>query len=487
MEESESMQACNYIQGQWKKAAGQKTFEQRNPANLAEVTGEYADSSPDDTLEAIAAAHAAFGPWRAKSPYERQTILKKALQLIIERREQIAAVITRENGKTLAESRGEIDSAIKEMDFQIGEGMRMLGKTVPVEIGGTLAYSTREPRGAVGVIAPWNFPFNVPGRKCTPALMAGNTVVFKPASLTPGVGVEFTRALHDAGIPAGVFNCVTGSGRNVGAVIVGDQRIKAISFTGSTPVGKGIQKQAADNLTPCQLELGGKNPAIVLDDADLDLAAASVARAAFACAGQWCTSTSRVIATRGIASALIEKIAAEVAKIHVGDGMDPKTGMGPVCGTEQKRIILDYIRKGQEEGAKLHPALKVQADASEKNCYINPVMFTGVTPKMTIAQEEIFGPVLSVLTVDTFEEAMALANDVPFGLSSSIFTRSLGHALTFMEKTDVGLAHVNIMSSYKEPQLEFGGVKESGSGLPEAGTSGIQFFTEHKVCYVKYR
>ena len=481
------MQACNYIQGQWKKASGQKTFEQRNPADLAEVTGLYADSSAEDTKEAIAAAHAAFPAWRAKTTFERQAILKRALQLIIERKEKIATVITKENGKTLAESRGEIDSAIKEMDFQIGEGMRMLGKTIPVEIGGTLAYSTREPRGAVGVIAPWNFPFNVPGRKCTPALMAGNTVVFKPASLTPGVGLAFTQALADAGIPAGVFNCVTGGGRNVGGVIVGDPRIKAISFTGSTPVGKGIQKQAADNLTPCQLELGGKNPAIVLDDADLDLAAPAVARAAFACAGQWCTSTSRVIVQRGIAPAFTARLIAEIAKIKVGDGMDPNTGMGPVCGTEQKNVIQGYIRKGLEEGAKLHPGLPAPSAPDDKGCFLKPVVFTDVTPKMTIAQEEIFGPVLSVMSVDSFEEAVALANDVPFGLASTIFTRNLGHAMTFMEKTDVGLAHVNIMSSYKEPQLEFGGVKESGSGLPEAGTSGIHFFTEHKVCYVKYR
>lgn len=481
------MQACNYIDGQWKKATGEKTFEQRNPAKLSEVTGVYADSAPADTLEAIAAAQQAFAVWRKKSTFERQAILKRALQLIVERRDAIAVIITRENGKTLAESKGEIDSAIKEMDFQIAEGMRMLGKTIPVEIAGTLAYSTREPRGAVGVIAPWNFPFNVPCRKCVPALMAGNTVVFKPASLTPGVGLAFTQAMHDAGIPKGVFNCVTGSGRNVGGVIVGDPRIKAISFTGSTPVGKGIQKQAAENLTPCQLELGGKNPAIVLDDADLDLAVAAVAKAAFACAGQWCTSTSRVIVTKGIAPVFIEKLKTEIAKIQVGDGMDPKTSMGPVCGTEQRQTISEYIRIGLAEGAKLLPGIDASPSSDEGSCYIKPVLFTDVTPKMKIAQEEIFGPVLSLFTVNDFEEAMALANDVPFGLASSIFTRNLGHALTFMEHTDVGLAHVNIMSSYKEPQLEFGGVKESGSGLPEAGTSGIHFFTEHKVCYVKYR
>ena len=317
--------------------------------------------------------------------------------------------------------------------------------------------------------------------------MAGNTVVFKPASLTPGVGLDFTQALHDAGIPKGVFNCVTGSGRNVGGVIVGDPRIKAISFTGSTPVGKGIQKQAAENLTPCQLELGGKNPAIVLDDADLDLAVASIVKAAYACAGQWCTSTSRVIVTRGIAPTLIARLASEIAKIQMGDGMDPKTGMGPVCGTEQKQNVLEYIRKGLAEGAKLQPGMEDSGTSPEGSCFVKPVMFTEVTPGMKIAQEEIFGPVLSVLTVDTFEEAMAMANNVPFGLASSMFTRDLGHALAFAEQTDVGLAHVNIMSSYKEPQLEFGGVKESGSGLPEAGSSGIHFFTEHKVVYVKYR
>lgn len=481
------MQACNYINGEWKKATGGKTFEQRNPAKLSEVTGLYADSTKEDTLEAIAAAQAALEGWRHTTTHARQTILRRALQLIVERRDAIAEVITRENGKTLAESKGEIDSAIKEMDFQIGEGMRMLGKTIPVEIGGTLAYSTREPRGAVGVIAPWNFPFNVPGRKCTPALMAGNTVVFKPASLTPGVGLAFTQALHDAGIPKGVFNCVTGSGRNVGGVIVGDPRIKAISFTGSTPVGKGIQKQAAENLTPCQLELGGKNPAIVLDDADLDLAVAAVAKAAFACAGQWCTSTSRAIVTKGIAPVFIERLRAEIAKIQIGDGMDPKTGMGPVCGTEQRHNILEYIRIGQAEGAQLQPGMDPMQGVSDAHCFIKPVMFTGVKSSMKIAQEEIFGPVLSVITVENFEEAVKIANDVAFGLASSIFTRDLGHAMTFMEKSDVGLAHVNIMSSYKEPQLEFGGVKESGAGLPEAGTSGIHFFTEHKVCYVKYR
>ncbi len=481
------MKQGNYIAGAWQAPSNNNYFEQLNPADLTEVTGKYADSSPDDTLKAIQAADEAFTKWRSLPLPKRKQYLNKALHLIIERREQIAEIITKENGKTLAESLGEIDSAVKEMDYQIAEGMRLCGKTAPVEVEGTFAYSTREPRGAVGVIAPWNFPFNVPCRKCTPALMAGNTIVFKPASLTPGVGLAFSQAIHDAGIPKGVFNCVTGSGRNVGGVIVGDARIKAISFTGSTQVGKSIQKLAAENLIPCQLELGGKNPAIVLDDADLESAVTSIANAAFACAGQWCTSTSRVIVTRGIAAVFIDKLAEATRQLKLGYGGDKSTTMGPVCGASQKRDISAYIEKGLAEGATLLVG-EPQNNKGEtsSDCFVHPTIFTNVTPDMEIAQEEIFGPVLSVLTVDTFEEALEIANQVRYGLSSSIFTNNLNQAMTFMEKSEVGLAHVNLMSSYKEPQLEFGGVKESGSGLPEAGASGIQFFTEHKVCYVRY-
>ena len=481
------MQTGNYIDGIWKAAAGERTFKQRNPADLSEVTGQYADSAPEDALEAIAAAQKAFPPWRALPPQQRQSILKEALRLITARRSQTALLLTRENGKTLAEAEAEIDSAIKEMDFQIAEGMRMCGKTIPVEMDGVLAYSAREPRGVASVITPWNFPFSVSARKCIPALMAGNTIVFKPASLTPGVGLEFTRALHDAGIPKGVLNCITGSGGKLGSFIVKDPRVKAISFTGSTAVGKVVQEQAAANLTPCQLELGGKNPTVVLDDADIDQAVEAIIKAAFACAGQWCTSTSRVIAMRGIAPLLVERLFAELEKIRVGAGDNPRTDMGPVCGIAQKQAVMAYIQKGIAQGAVLKRGMETQDMGSSQNCFIAPVIFTQVTPEMEIAQEEIFGPVLSVLTVETFQEAVEIANNVRYGLSSSIFTGNLEKALTFMERTDVGLAHVNLMSSYKEPQLEFGGIKESGFGLPEGGANGIQFFTENKVCYVKYR
>jgi acyl-CoA reductase-like NAD-dependent aldehyde dehydrogenase len=480
-------EGMNHINGRWQPAADTGTFEHRNPADLGQATGTFAASSAVDVEQAVAAAEAAFPAWRALAPQARKTHLEKALQQIVARREEIAATITRENGKTLREARAETDSAIKEMDYQMAEGLRMFGQTVPVETGGTLAYSTRVARGPVAVITPWNFPFNVPCRKCTPALMTGNTVVFKPASLTPQVGLLYTELLVGAGLPPGVFNCVTGSGGSVGGVVA-DPRIKAISFTGSTAVGKQIQARAAENLTPTQLELGGKNPAIVLPDADLDFAVAEIVKAAFACSGQWCTSTSRVIVLEEIAEELTARLLASVRDIAVGDGMDESRDMGPVCGAKQKADILEYIEIGQEEGARLLAGgASLDGAGLGDGCFIAPTVFGAVTREMTIAREEIFGPVIAIMTARTFEEAVDIANDVPYGLSSSIFTNDLNRALSYMERTEVGLAHVNLMSAIKEPQLSFGGIKESGAGLPEAGSSGIEFFTEHKVCYVKYR
>lgn len=478
----------NFIGGEWRAAAGGRTFEQRNPAWLHEVTGTFADSSTADVEAAIEAARAAFPAWRALSPHKRRAYLDRSLRAMIERREEIAAVITRENGKALREARTEVDSAIKEMDYQIAEGVRLCGQTVPVDVGGTLAYSTREALGPVAIVTPWNFPFNVPCRKATPALMAGNTVVLKPASLTPRTGLIFTELLAESGLPPGVVNCVTGAGGSVGAALVGDARIEAVSFTGSTPVGKSIQLAAARNLTPTQLELGGKNPAIVLPDADLELAVAEIVKGAFACSGQWCTSTSRVIVVEEIAAELTERLVAAAQAIEVRDGANEDCGMGPVCGARQKADILEYIAKGHAEGARLLTGGKaLDGEDYDHGCFIAPTVLDRVTPSMTIAREEIFGPVLVVIAVNSFDAAVEVANDVAYGLSSSIFTNDLKRALTYLERAEVGLAHVNLMTAFKEPQLPFGGVKESGAGLPEAGASGIEFFTHHKVCYVKYR
>jgi len=478
----------NFIAGEWCAAASGRRFEQRNPADLTEVTGTFADSGPEDVDAAIAAAQTAFPSWRALSPLARKSYLQRALGEIGARRDEIAAAITRENGKALREAQSEVDSAIKEMDYQIAEGVRLCGQTVPVEVGGTLAYSTREARGPVAIVTPWNFPFNVPGRKGTPALMAGNTVVFKPASLTPRTGLLFTEILAASGLPRGVINCVTGGGGSVGAALVGDPRIKAISFTGSTAVGKSIELAAARHLTPTQLELGGKNPAIVLPDADLDLAVAEIVKGAFACSGQWCTSTSRVIVLDEIAAELTERLLAAVRGIVVRDGAAPDCGMGPVCGAKQKADILGYIDRGRVEGARLLAGgTALAGGAYDRGCFVAPTVFDRVTPEMVVAREEIFGPVLVIIAVRSFEEAVAVANDVAYGLSSSIFTNDLKCALTYMERAEVGLAHVNLMSALKEPQLPFGGVKESGAGLPEAGSAASSSSLNHKVCYVKYR
>jgi aldehyde dehydrogenase (NAD+) len=478
----------NYINGEWRDSSSNQTFEHRDPADLTQITGVFASSSPEDVNDAITAAHAAFPAWRGVSPQARKILLSAALDRVASRRDEVAKTITRESGKSLREANVEIESAMKEMDFQIAEGVRMFGHTVPVETPGTLAYTTREPRGPVGIITPWNFPFNVPCRKCIPALMAGNTVVFKPASLTPRVGLLFTEILADAGLPAGVFNCLTGHGRSVGEAIVRDPRVKAISFTGSTSVGKSIQALAAQNLTPTQLELGGKNPAIVLPDADLEFAADKICEAAFACSGQWCTATSRVIVVGDVAAKLTEHLAAKIQSIAVRHGSAPDCGMGPVCGSQQKADIARYIDVGKSEGARLLAGGEVlTGDGYANGCFIAPTLFDRVRPNMTIAREEIFGPVLVVIAVANFDEAIEVANDTPYGLSSSIFTNDLRRALTYMERSEVGLGHVNLMSALKEPQLPFGGVKESGAGIPEAGSSGIEFFTQHKVCYVGYR
>jgi len=318
--------------------------------------------------------------------------------------------------------------------------------------------------------------------------MAGNTVVFKPASLTPGTGVRFVRAFEEAGLPPGVLNLVTGPGSSVGDELVANGAIRAVSFTGSTPVGMGIHRKAAATLARTQLEMGGKNPVVVLADADLDAAAEATAAAAYACAGQWCTSTSRALVEGKVLERFLEKVLGRVAAIRVGDGRDPAVTMGPVCGEEQLRTVLGYIAKGVEGGAELLAGGKqVREGALAHGCFVEPTVFGGVRPEMAIAREEIFGPVLSIIRVEDFEEALAVANGIPFGLASSVYTASLAKALAFAERTEVGLAHVNMMTAHKEPALPFGGIKESGAGLPEAGTTGIEFFSREKAVYVRYR
>lgn len=477
----------NYINGKWTASSG-GTYDQCNPANLTEVTGQWPKSTVAETRLAIEAAENAFESWSGLTVFQRAEYLTRAVSLMKDRVDTIAEMITAENGKTLNESKMEINAAIIEAEFQINEGLRLGGEIMPSRQDGVLAYTIRRPLGAVSVICPWNFPFNVPGRKVTPALISGNTCVMKPANLTPGTGAEFVKLFEDAGLPPGVLNFISGSGAVVGKELVVNPAIKAISFTGSTEVGMGIHKKAADNLTRTQLEMGGKNPLVILADGDLEAAANAAATAAYMCAGQWCTSTSRMIVEKDVAPEVLEMIRRQVQKMVIGRGTDPKTTMGPVCGKSQYNDIAAGIEKGKAEGAMLVMGGSKMTDSEfAKGCYIEPTIFTGVTTEMFLAQEEIFGPVLSIMEADNFEQAVEMANAVRFGLASSIYTRDIQKAMTFVEKSDVGLTHVNMPTAHKEPQLTFGGVKFSGCGIPEAGHSGIEFFTEHKTAYIKYR
>jgi alpha-ketoglutaric semialdehyde dehydrogenase len=478
----------NYIGGRWCDSVGGRTFDDVNPADTEEVVARCQQSTVEDIERAVSAAAEAFPAWRATPPTKRAEFLNRALAKMLERCDQFARDLTLENGKTLAESKAEIVSAAKEMAYQIAEGSRLGGRVVTSEQDGVFCFSTRQPLGVVGLITPWNFPFNVVCRKAIPALMAGNTAVFKPASFTPLTGVHYTQLFDEAGLPPGVLNLVTGQGAAIGDALVEHPLIRAISFTGSTAVGRAIERKAIAHGAKAQMEMGGKNPAVVLEDADLDRATAAILLAAYACAGQWCTSTSRVIVLESVARELVDRLVDGARRIVVGSGLDPKTTMGPVAGPSQLRTVLEYIEVGKGEGARLFVGgHRYTADGCERGTFVAPTIFADVQPSMRIAQEEIFGPVLSILVARDFDHAVEIANGVPYGLSSSLFTRDLRRAMSFIERTHVGLTHVNMPTGYKEAALEFGGVKESGAGLPESGIAAIEFFTDHKVAYVKYR
>jgi alpha-ketoglutaric semialdehyde dehydrogenase len=344
-----------------------------------------------------------------------------------------------------------------------------------------------EPIGVVGIISPWNFPMNVMCRKTLPALLTGNTVVFKPASFTPWSGVFMARLFERAGLPPGVFNCVTGSGSAMGNVLVQDPRVRAISFTGSTEVGKKIQMMAATNLTRTQLELGGKNALIVMDDADIDEAIEAAITAGFSNAGQWCTSTSRLLLHRAISTRFLDQLVARCEQMTVGDGLHEATDMGPVAGPQQYADVTAAIRKAQAEGARLIAGGETDPTTTgdARGYFIRPTVFTGVAPGMSVFRDEIFGPVLAAAEFGSLDEAIEMANNSIYGLSSAIFTRDLGAARKYIDGIEAGLAHVNVHTGYKEPSMPFGGFKQSGAGLPENSETGLEFFVDRKAVYVR--
>jgi aldehyde dehydrogenase (NAD+) len=476
----------NYVGGRWCDSASGRRRQNFNPAIREEVTCEMPDSTPADAEAALQSAQAAFPGWARTPMPRRATVLQDFLRHFGTREEEFARAITLENGKTLRESRTEFLAALKEAEFQVGQGRRFAGVWRPSEVPDVTCSLCREPLGVATLITPWNFPLNVACRKLVPALIAGNTCVLKPADLTPMPAALLFESLHAAGLPAGVANLVFGRGSVIGDMLVTHPAVKALSFTGSAEVGLGVARKLAGRETRIQLELGGKNPMVVLADADLPKAVEAAITGGFTCSGQWCTSTSRVIVEAGIYDAFLTGLVERVKTIQVGDGMDESVQMGPVCGEQQYETILNYLETGKREGARLCVGGAALTEGRfARGWFIEPTVFADVTPEMIIAREEIFGPVLVVMKARDFEAALRLANDTRYGLSSSIYTSSLAKAQRFIAESEVGLCHVNMVTAYKEPQLEFGGVKESGRGIPEAGDSGIEFFTRHKAVYVK--
>jgi aldehyde dehydrogenase (NAD+) len=472
----------NFVNGKWQASRNGATFENENPAFRGSNVASFQSSTPEDVREAIDVADAAFRSWRKTPLAERQQYIAEFLRLLKAEREELARIVTLENGKTIKESRAEVDSALVEGTYHLNQISAFYGHTGPGSSGPITTWVQYEPLGVVGVISPWNFPMNVMSRKTLPALLTGNTVVFKPATFTPWSGVFMAQLLERSGLPAGVFNCVTGLGSSIGNAIVDDRRVRAITFTGSTEVGKKIQVRGSANLTRMQLELGGKNAIIVMDDADINDAVTATLTAGFSNGGQWCTSTSRVLLHRNIAKAFLDALTARCEKMIVGDGMSESTDMGPVAGPQQFEDISKAIRQGQADGAKM---IAGAAAADSKGYFIRPTVFTNVKTDMALFRDEIFGPVLAVCEFGSLDEAIELANNSIYGLSSAIFTKSLGNAKRYIDGIEAGLAHVNIHTGYKEPSMPFGGVKQSGAGLPENSRTGLEFFIDQKAVYVR--
>jgi alpha-ketoglutaric semialdehyde dehydrogenase len=476
----------NYIAGEWLDAASGETFESTSPAN-GETIGTFPLSGEEDVNRAVAAAKAAFEEWRLVPAPKRGEILFRFGQLLIDEKEELAQLMAREMGKVLAEARGDVQEAIDMSFYMGGEGRRLFGQTTPSELKDKFQMSVRMPIGVVGVITPWNFPIAIPSWKMLPALVAGNTVVFKPASDTPALGERFVELLVEAGLPTGVVNVVHGGGGVVGETLVRHPDVRVISLTGSRETGVAVLKAAAEGLKHVHLELGGKNAIIVLDDADLDLAVEGIVWSAFGTSGQRCTAASRVIVQRGVYEELQTKLVTAAERLRLGIGWEDDTDVGPVINQRALEKIHSYTGVGKDEGAKLLTGGEIASDDGlGKGFYYRPTIFGDVEPGMRIAQEEIFGPTTALIPVDSFDAAIQAANGVKYGLSSSIFTRDVNKAFRAMRDLDTGITYINAGTIGAEVHLPFGGTKDTGNGHREAGQAALDVFTEWKSIYVDY-
>ena len=475
----------NYIGGAWRPAASGETTENRNPANTGDLLGNFASSDKFDVDAAIVAAQEAFESWRKTSPIARANILFKAAEILASRQNEIGKELTREEGKTLKEGIGETGRAIQILRYVAGEVQQPSGEHYPSMSPTTLLYTVREPIGPVAIITPWNFPIAIPAWKIAPAIGFGNTVVFKPASLTPLSAVRLVEALHEAGLPAGVVNLVTGGAAKAGNSLVRDHRITAISFTGSEQVGKQLKKIVADGNTKLQLEMGGKNPAIVLADANLDHAITHLITGAMWSTGQKCTAIRRGAVGSRLGDARESQHPERVNGRKVGGPLADATQVGPVIDQGAQDRIVGDIERGKSEGATvLAGGGRLEDNGRGNGYFVAPTLFGNVDPSSYLGQEELFGPVLGVTQVDGYEEAIGIANTIRFGLSASIFTRDLGKAMSFARDIQAGIVHVNSETPGAEPQVPFGGYKGSSSYSREQGKASREFFTQTKTVYI---
>ncbi|HSJ88800.1 MAG TPA: aldehyde dehydrogenase family protein [Anaerolineales bacterium] len=472
----------NYINGKW--VTGRSTFQTINPAN-EELLAEIAQAETSDVDAAVDAATEAFQSWRLVPAPLRGEILFKVGDLLKQKKEELAQLLTRDMGKVIAEARGDVQEAIDMAYFMGGEGRRLLGYTAPVEMSNKFGMAVRDPSGVVGLITPWNFPIAVPSWKIFPALVAGNTIIWKPSPETPAISAAFVKVFEEAGLPAGVFNLLLAPGADVAKALVNHPGVRVISFTGSTTTGRAIAESAARLNKKVSLEMGGKNAIIVLDDANIDLVTEATLWAAFGTSGQRCTAASRLIVQKSIAGKVKEALTERTKKLKLGDGLDPNVEVGPVINKTAVERIHRYVQIGQREGARVLTGAAV-TDVNGRGFFYTPTLFDGVQPGSTLEAEEIFGPVLSIIEVNTLEEAIEVNNRSQYGLSTSIFTQDVNRAFTAMRDIFSGLVYINHGTTGAEIQFPFGGIRGTGNGHREAGQAALDVFTEWKSIYVDY-
>lgn len=477
----------NFIGGEWVASRSGKTYLNRNPANTREIIGEFPLSTQADVDAAVEAARKAYPSWRLVPAPKRAEILFRAAELLVKRKEDFARDMTREMGKVLAETRGDVQEAIDMTYYMAGEGRRLFGQTTPSELPNKFAMSVRQPIGVSGLITPWNFPMAIPSWKMMPALVCGNTVVLKPAEDTPLSSYHLVETLLEAGIPAGVVNLVSGDGPGTGGPLAGHKGVSVISFTGSTLTGRVIAQICAPDFRRYSLEMGGKNVILVMDDANLDLAVDGAIWGGFGTTGQRCTAASRIGVHKAVYKEFVWRFVERAQKLKIGNGLDGTAEMGPIINEQQLRTVMSYVEIGKKEGAKLLTGgNRLDKGEYAQGWFHEATVFGDCDPKMRIAQEEIFGPVVSVIAIENLKQGIAVANDVPYGLSASVYTRNVNAAFAALRDLYTGIVYINAPTIGAETHLPFGGTKQTGNGHREAAVAAIDFFTEWKSVYLDY-